>query len=1152
MARKQIGKILSGGVVLLCVVLFCTLDVDVQAFEGTPITFTISGSVGVSGVVMKGLPNNPVTDENGYYMATVNYGWKGTVTPQKAGYTFEPQSRPYSNVTSNQENQDYIGIPITFTISGTVEMEGVEMYGLPGNPITGPDGTYSVTVEYGWSGTVTPMKEGYKFTPDNKPYTSVTRDMKNQNYKSAVMTFTISGSAGVEGVTMNGLPGNPVTGRNGSYSVTVKYGWGGTVTPTKEGYTFVPSENSYIDVTSALADQDYTATAMTFTISGTTGLAGVEMKGLPDTVFTDENGFYSTTVEYGWSGTITPQKEGYTFTPASMICTKVTSDREKNYEAAIKTFVISGTAGQEGVEMNGLPGNPITGSGGAYNVTVEYGWSGMVTPMKEGYNFTPENKQYATINQDMTNQNYTAALMTFPISGNVGVDGVLMQGLPGPAVRSASDGSYNANVNYGWSGKITPTKPGYEFNPPNIEYISVMGPNVGQDYTATLLKRTITGRIVTSTGEPVEEVSMVADQGGGFDTTDSNGQYEILVDYGWRGTVAPTKIGHNFTPSKKPYTAAVTTDQTNQNFNAIVQMFTISDVVMIGTTPIQGVTITATNGGGTAVTDIQGNFSVKVPYGWSGEIVPTKEGINFIPPSVSYTNVTQNIIKGQPELPPAAPEPTIITPPAEPTPAEPTIITPPAEPTVPVEKTPLEVIQDQLEELLKKEKEEELPPAVPPTVARPEEARITGTYVDMELLEVLQLIATTAGIPIIPDETVIGQVSADLRDVPLDRALEIVLAGTPYVVKKTPYYYLVCSAGLTDPMFPIVSQTRRIKLNYVTAQRAVGLLSSAFRNYVQAEVLPEGAPYVDTYTVVVTAPPALMERIISDLEQIDRFPTHILLDARIVVMESGDLLNLGVDWTWPTISAGTFSSNNRGIETAERPDYGGAWPWGVQIGYSPDATFTNSLELALNLLAENGEARIVAKPQVLAQDGKQAQIQVTSEEYYMMTSPEVGYMYARSELEMVESGTTLTITPHIGDNNDITLQMSFEVSDSIPSARGTDLPVVTRRLASNTVRIKDGGTVALAGLTENRTRTDNRRVPGLSRIPLLGGLLFSSKSDQSTSREIAVFVTARIIPESGPVAERALAPEPTIQAPIEPAGEEFQQSLRESLMRTPR
>ncbi|MHC4749704.1 MAG: hypothetical protein ACYTFW_07485, partial [Planctomycetota bacterium] len=154
--------------------------------------------------------------------------------------------------------------------------------------------------------------------------------------------------------------------------------------------------------------------------------------------------------------------------------------------------------------------------------------------------------------------------------------------------------------------------------------------------------------------------------------------------------------------------------------------------------------------------------------------------------------------------------------------------------------------------------------------------------------------------------------------------LEIVLAGTPYVVKKTPYYYLVCSGGVRDTLFPVVSETRRVTLNYITAEAAVGLLSTAFRDYAQAEI---STPGTDTYTVVVTAPPVLMNRIISDLKQIDQIPKQVLLDSRIVVMERGDLLNLGVEWGWPTIQAGVFSNDRFGRGDPQL-DFGGKWPWG--------------------------------------------------------------------------------------------------------------------------------------------------------------------------------------------------------------------------------
>jgi len=232
--------------------------------------------------------------------------------------------------------------------------------------------------------------------------------------------------------------------------------------------------------------------------------------------------------------------------------------------------------------------------------------------------------------------------------------------------------------------------------------------------------------------------------------------------------------------------------------------------------------------------------------------------------------------------------------------------------------------------------------------------------------------------------------------------------------------------------------------------------------------------------------------------------------------------------------------------------YGGKWPWGVQIGYTPDAAFTDSLLLTLNLLSQNGEADIVSSPQLLAQDGRPAELRVMNEEYYYLTAgPRAAYYYAEAQLETIEAGTVLTITPRIGDNNDITLAIATEVSDVV--SRGQQaaevLPLVTvsRRTANNTVRIKDGGTVALAGLTENKKVLEDKRTPGLSSIPVLGNL-FNNKRDQTATREVAVFVTARLVPEMEQVVKVAeSAPE---SLSVEPTGEgEFQMRLRESLSR---
>jgi len=274
-----------------------------------------------------------------------------------------------------------------------------------------------------------------------------------------------------------------------------------------------------------------------------------------------------------------------------------------------------------------------------------------------------------------------------------------------------------------------------------------------------------------------------------------------------------------------------------------------------------------------------------------------------------------------------------------------------------------------------------------------------------------------------------------------------------------------------------------------------------------------------------------------------------MLDARIVVMERGDLLSLGIEWGWPNISAGVFGSDFRGGGTIGQ-DFHGKWPWGVQIGYTPNAIFTDSLLMTVNLLSQNGEADIVSSPQLLAQDGRSAELRVINEEYFFLVAPTAGGYYREAQLETIEAGTVLTITPRIADN-DITLEIAAEVSDVVSRGAQTDatVPLVTvaRRTATNTVRIKDGGTVALAGLTENRRILEEKKTPGLSSIPILGNL-FNNKRDQTTTKEIAIFITARLVPEMEELVEVAEPSPETI--PAAPVGEgQFQMRLRESLSR---
>lgn len=138
-----------------------------QARDGTGTTvsekiLTISGSAGLSGVVLKGLPGSPITDATAGYAVAVPYGWAGKVTPDKEGYTFSPTFRQYPKIAYDLPGQDYKAEVRMLTISdrimvGDEPIAEASITAEPGGYTTMTDslGRYIIKVPYGWSGRVT-------------------------------------------------------------------------------------------------------------------------------------------------------------------------------------------------------------------------------------------------------------------------------------------------------------------------------------------------------------------------------------------------------------------------------------------------------------------------------------------------------------------------------------------------------------------------------------------------------------------------------------------------------------------------------------------------------------------------------------------------------------------------------------------------------------------------------------------------------------------------------------------------------------------------------------------------------------------------------------------------------------------------------------
>jgi uncharacterized delta-60 repeat protein len=327
------------------------------------------GGIGLEGVTItfSEEEGTATTDSDGGYYHQVSYGWSGTATPSKTGHIFSPSSRTYTSVTSDQTDKDYTAT-VVYTISGSVKtgggvgIEGAEITFSPeqGTATTDAEGSYSHIVVEGWSGTATPSKTCYTFTPSSRTYPEVASDQPDQYYTGTMLTYTISGTisaaAPLSGVAMDGLPGSPTTDASGYYEATVDCGWSGTVTPTLTRYVFLPSSRSYDDLSSDQAGQDYEAYPG-WIISGSVkteadeGIGGViiTFSGVETTTNTSADGSYSHTVIEGWSGEATPDRICYSFSPSSRSYSNLASDQSnQDYTGTLIQYTLTMISGEGG------------------------------------------------------------------------------------------------------------------------------------------------------------------------------------------------------------------------------------------------------------------------------------------------------------------------------------------------------------------------------------------------------------------------------------------------------------------------------------------------------------------------------------------------------------------------------------------------------------------------------------------------------------------------------------------------------------------------------------------------------------------------------------------------------------------------------------
>jgi len=241
---------------------------------------------------------------------------------------------------------------------------------------------------------------------------------------------------------------------------------------------------------------------------------------------------------------------------------------------------------------------------------------------------------------------------------------------------------------------------------------------------------------------------------------------------------------------------------------------------------------------------------------------------------------------------------------------------------------------------------------------------------------------------------------------------------------------------------------------------------------------------------------------------------QVMLEARVVEVSINDVQELGIDWGQLTRQGFVI------VEGQGDPSPPNQLPEELPfVGLKPKkdnfSRQAKSFQVALDLMIEEGNAKVLASPKIATLNGREAHILVGERIPFVVTGTAFagGGAAPVQSVQKEEIGIKLRITPLINADGYITTVIEPEVS-SLVSLEGPnqDLPRVSTRQATTTVRLKDGNTVIIGGLLSDEQIKTVTKVPILGQIPGLG-VLFQHHQIVTNKKDLVIEVTPRILPD---------------------------------------
>ncbi|MGB5885525.1 MAG: type IV pilus secretin PilQ family protein [Acinetobacter venetianus] len=439
--------------------------------------------------------------------------------------------------------------------------------------------------------------------------------------------------------------------------------------------------------------------------------------------------------------------------------------------------------------------------------------------------------------------------------------------------------------------------------------------------------------------------------------------------------------------------------------------------------------------------------------------------------------------------------------------------------------------------------------------------KISLDFQDIEVRRVLQLLADFTGINMVAADTVQGNITLRLKDVPWDQALDIVLktknldkrrngnviwiAPIPELIKSEEDEAKAIAQSIK--LAPI--QSEYIKLSYAKAADILKLIEesrdgkgavsnrtvSSDSLALESLLSPRGSAVADTRTntLIVNDTAVNIDKIRKMIDLLDVSVKQVMIEARIVrastdftkemgvkwgilsqgITNNNDLLVGGSDTTLWNLREPTKNSDTGGwTYDIERPDnlnvdLGAVTPGASRIAFGLISLSDFMLDLELSAVQADGYGEVISTPKVMTADKQAAKIESGTKIPY--TSSSGGGANAVPKTEFIDATLSLDVTPSITPDGKVMMKLNI-TKDAPSTPTPTGQLTISKNSIDTNVLVDNGETVVLGGIFEQENISSQTKVPFLGDIPYIGRL-FRRDLKTDNKRELLIFVTPRIV-----------------------------------------